>query len=323
MPIRRFFTHGLLFATPFFIWLLIIVVVDPFDYFDLFHGIPAHVKRENAAALNTLMFNMLKEVHNPAENLIIGDSRVESLSLEQIEDITGKRYQRLASNALKLNEAVDLFWFANRRKRVSHVLFGINFNQYNEYAFADRVHSVEAVIHNPFLYVFDRSVAQAVYYVIKASVTHRNAVNSVPPMTRDEFWNYIVEVRAREHYGRYRHPDALYKRMQEMVKFAKGQGTEVTFLIVPHHADFQRRVSDFGLMNDFMRFKHDMSDLGVRVIDYDYANEITSQRSNFRDPLHCSDAVTQMIVGEVFGGRLALGKLVNASSVTKDSQPHF
>lgn len=316
MALRRLVLNAALFATPFLVWIVAVVIVDPFDYFDISHVVPEPVKKENAASLNEMMFNMLKEVHNPGENLIIGDSRVESFSLPQIKEITGLEYHRLSSNALKLNEAVDLFWFANQRKRIARVVFGINFNQYNEYAFADRVHSVEAVIHNPLLYVFDRSVAQASYYVTKAAITGHPAFSSVPPMTRDEFWDYIVTVRAREHYGRYRHPDGVYRRMCDMVKFAKRQGTDITFVIVPHHVDLQRRVQDFGLTEEAARFRRDLNGLGVRVFDYDYPNAVTADKANFRDPLHCNAAVAKTIVNEVFGGKTMLGGLHASSSAS-------
>ena len=300
--------------------LLAIVVIDPFDYFDVCHKFPEAAKISNAAALNSLVFNMLKEVHHPCENLIIGDSRAESLPLERIETITGMRYFRLSANALKLNESIDLFYFANREQPVKRAVFTINFNEYNEYAYADRVSSVDAMIQNPLIYLFDRSVAQAAYYVAKASLTKKNVVNSVPPMTQEEFWNFIVTVRGREHYEKFRHPDGLHKRLQEMADFAKTNGIEVTFIIVPHHADFQRRVREFGLDDEYLRFKREMSQLGVRVIDYDYLSSVTTARSNFRDPLHYNETIGNQIADEVFRGPLVAGKLLDASWASQCSQ---
>jgi hypothetical protein len=313
MEFKQFFKRGLLFAAPLVLWVLVIVVIDPFDYFDISHAFREKTKIDNAASLNLLTFNMLKEVHNPCENLIIGDSRAESLPLARIEKITGQRYFLLSGNALKLNESVDLFYFANRERPVKHAVFTINFNEYNEYAYADRVTSVESMIHNPFIYLFDRSVAQAAYYVAKASLTQKNVVNSVPPMTQDEFWNYIVTVRGREHYERFRHPDGLQKRFQEMAAFAKTNGIDVTFIIVPHNEEFQRRVREFGLNDEYLRFKHEMSELGVRVVDYDYVNDITTQKSNFRDPLHYNETIGNLIADEVFRGPLVKGKLLDAA----------
>ena len=105
--------------------------------------------------------------------------------MEYINEITGQKYFILGANALKLNESIDLFYFANRIKPLKHAVFTLNFNEFNEYAFADRVTSVEAMIHNPLLYVFDGSVAQAGYYVVKSSLTKQRAVSSVPPMSED------------------------------------------------------------------------------------------------------------------------------------------
>lgn len=313
MEFRRFFKRGLIFALPLLLWALVVVAVDPFDYFNWLHVFSEQTKEDNAASLNTLLFNMLKEDHNPCENLIIGDSRAEDLPLQYIEEITGQRYFILGANALKLNESIDLFNFANRIKPVKRVVFTINFNEFNEYAFADRVTSVESTIHNPLIYVFDNSVAQAGYYVVKSSLTKHQSVSSIPPMSRDAWWNYIVNVRGREHYERFRYPEVLYKRMQEMIAFAKTQGTEITFIIVPNHADFQKRVREFGLDDEYLEFKRDMSRLGVRVVDYDYVNNITTNRADFRDPLHYNEEIGTLIADEVFRGPLVQGKLLDAT----------
>ena len=131
-------------------------------------------------------------------------------------------------------------------------------------------------------------------------------------MGPDEYWDYIVKVRGREHYERYRYPEALHQRMEEMVKFAQAQGTEVIFIVVPHHADFQKRVREFGLVDDYLQFKRDMSQLGARVIDYDYVNDITVEKSNFRDPLHYNEEIGKLIANEVFHGPLVKGRLLDA-----------
>ncbi len=313
MEVRRFFKKSLLFCAPLLVWILAIVVVDPFDYFNYSRVFSEESKMENAAPLNRLVFNMLREKHAPSDHLIIGDSRAEDMPVEYIAQITGQKYFILGGNALKLNESIDLFYFANRIKPVKHAVFTLNFNEFNEYAYADRVTSVKAMIHNPFIYLFDRSVMQAAYYVVKSACTRKESINSVPPMSEESWWNYIVTVRGREHYEKYRYPEELYKRMQDMAAFAKRQGTEITFIIVPNHADFQKRVREFGLDDDYLKFKRYLSRLDVRVVDYDYMNDITTNKSDFRDPLHYNDETGRMIAHEVFRGPLKKGKLLDAS----------
>lgn len=323
MQVRRFIRKALIFSLPLLAWVLVVVWVDPFDYFNLSHAFPEQTKIDNAAALNTLVFNMLKEKHAPSEYLIIGDSRAEALPVEYIRHLTGQPYFQLAAYSLKLNESIDLFYFANRLKPVKRAVFTLNFNEFNEYAYADRVSSVEAMIQNPFIYCFDRGVAQAAYYVVKASLTGRKWIGSIPPMTSQEWWDYMVKVRGREHYEKYAYPQRLYQRMQEMVRFAKKQGVEITFIDVPNHADFQKRVRDFGLADQYVRFKKQMCSLGVRVIDYDYLNHITAEKSNFRDPLHYNEQIGRMISEEVFRGPVIEGRLLDAARADQYSQYSF
>lgn len=313
MQAKRFFKRGLLFIIPLALWALAIVIVDPFDYFNFSHLFSEQVKEDTAAQINSLTFNMLKEARNPCENLIIGDSRAESLPLDRIEKVTGQRYFKLTPYALKLNESIDLFYFANHIKPVKQAVFTINFNEFNEFAYADRVHSVQAMIHNPLAYIFDKNVAGAAFDVVKATFAKKQIINSRPDMSQDEFWNYIVTVRGKEHYGKYAYPLALYQQLQQMVDFAKQQGTEVTFIIVPHHKDFQREVAEYGLTTDYIRFKVDMSNLGARVIDYDYVNNITSNRADFNDPIHYNKEIGNLIVDEVFHGPLKEGKLLDST----------
>lgn len=313
MPFRRLLKKGFLFALPFLLWALAVVVVDPFDYFNVSHAFTEENKIRNAASLNWVVFNMLKEKHEPSENLIIGDSRAESLPLEQINALTGQTYFKLSANALKLNESFDLYDFAGRQKPVKRVIFTLNFNEFNEFAFADRVSSVESMIQNPLIYLFDRSVAQAGYYVVRATLPSRQVVDSTPPMAQDAFWDYIVNVRAREHYERFRYPEGLLKRMTTLVAQARTNGTEVTFIIVPHHAEFQRRVREFGLNDTYVRFKQDLSKLDARVVDFDYDNAMNEDRANFRDPLHYNEAYGKIIADEVFSGPLHYGRLLDAT----------
>jgi hypothetical protein len=317
MEFKRFLRQGFLFAVPLFSWMLVIVVVDPFDYFNVSRVFTEETKVENAAALNRLVFNMVKKVHYPSENLIIGDSRAESLPLDRIEAVTGRKYSRLTAGALKLNECIDLFYFAGRQSSVKRAVFTLNFNQYNEYAYADRVTAVESMIQNPLIYLFDRNVAEAAFYVVKASLTGTAAVISTPPMPRDSFWDYVVAVKGREHY---RYPEALQKRIREMANFANARGIEIVFIIVPNHEEFQRRVREFGLNGEYVRFKTEMSQLGIRVIDYDYKSDISAARQNFLDPLHFNREIGNLIVDEVFRGPLIKGKLLDASWASQSSQ---
>jgi hypothetical protein len=309
---RKFLFRGFLFCIPLYVWCAAVLCIDPFNYFRLGGLIPTEVKEGSVRPLNILMYSVLEQSRNPCENLIIGDSRIFALSTDLIERWTGERYLQLGSNALKLNEAMELFWLANRIRKPKRVFFGLNFNMYNKYAFADRVKGMETVLRNPFVYLFDRSVAASSYKVLKTYASGSGETDWKPPMTKEEFWGYILEARSLEHFGKYGYPQEYFEGFGRIVEHAKRNGIEVVMIIVPHHVEFQKKVHEYKLGKEYLRFKKDLVRLGVKVFDYDFENELTSDKNRFTDPIHCDEVFGEIIVREVWGhAPLRAGRLLS------------
>ncbi len=307
---KKFFYKSSLFCLPLVLWVVVVVLVDPFNYFNLSPLFPDRVKKINAMPLNRLMYNMFEEARHPCENLVIGDSRSYELRIADIERVSGEKYFHLSSSAMKLNESVSLYYIAYRNKPLKKVYFTINYNMFNQFSYADRVTSVSSILANPLLYIFDRSVAQASYLVVRGYLQGAPALDSTPPMTREDFWELNIRVKANDYYGKYKYPTELYRSMEGMVEHARSHGVQIVFIIIPHHVEMQQRVEDYGLTVQMIRFKRDLYRLGVPVIDYDYPNDITSRQENFNDPIHYNEEVGKLIVREVWGGSLKYGKLL-------------
>jgi hypothetical protein len=312
---ERFAFKAALLALPFCLWAVCVVVVDPFDYFNVSHVIAPETKVHNAQQINTLYYHAFQEANDPSPNVLIGDSRTASLPIDEINRLTGARYRLLTASALKINEITDLFWLANRYHKLENVYVGVNFSMFNAYAYADRVTAVRTILDNPFRYVFNLNTAQALFYVVESAATDKPAVSSVPPMTRDEFWEYMIKVRGTDWYGKYQFPDTAYDQMKKMVEYCRANGVNLTFIIVPHHVEFQNRVWDYHLSRDKARFLKAMLDLDARVIDYDYINDITLRKSNFTDPVHYNEAIGKLIANEVWTGKFNIGRVIDPTYV--------
>ena len=143
--IRKLITNCCIFSIPIFIWVLILLLVDPFNYFSNNNVVDEQTKHQSARKLNSLLYNTIAFKNNPTPNVIIGDSRIKRLQIKEIKNITGDEYFILHSNAAKLNEIIDLFWLCNDFTKLENVLLGINFNLYNEYAYANRVQEVKEI----------------------------------------------------------------------------------------------------------------------------------------------------------------------------------
>jgi hypothetical protein len=134
-------------------------------------------------------------------------------------------------------------------------------------------------------------------------------------MSRDEFWDYMVTVRGQDWYGKYKFPTKAYEQIRRMADFCKSNDINLTFIIVPHHVEFQNRVWDYELTAAKAKFLESMLTLNATVIDYDNVNEITLNRSNFMDPVHYNEAIGRLIAHEVWRREYSVGRVLNKAYV--------
>ncbi|MFM9986438.1 MAG: hypothetical protein ACKVOK_14455 [Flavobacteriales bacterium] len=295
-----------LFSIPVLLWMCFVIALDPFNRIQWSAAFSNETKEEKIKPINSVLFNMSEYRNNPTPVVFIGDSRTKALPASLYTQQTGLPSFNLHSNAAKLNEMVELFWFASRQTKLQKVYLGVNFNLYNQYAYANRIEGSEALLQNPLLYMFNRSVAESCFILagMKAMKNHE------PEMGREDFWKYNIETKAVHFYGKYQYPEKLFGELDSMAAYCRQNAIELTFLILPHHAEMRSRVADFGLTAEEIRFKSDMAKLAP-TIDYDYPNEITSNREQFGDPIHYKSAIGELIVRELATDSLKIGRRIS------------
>ena len=294
---------GSLFIFPIIAWMIIVVIVDPFNYFNFSEAISPQTKR-SSQKLNPLLYNSINFKNNPTNSVIIGDSRIRKLPNKRIQELTQDTYYTLHSNAAKLNEIIDLFWFSTEHSKLKNVLIGINFNLYNKYAYANRVEDVREMINNPLIYIFNYTIAKTVCLSIK------NELFGIPiqkKKDRDKFWNYSINTIAKQQYSKYKHPNRMLEKLQKVSDYCEGNNITLTLLIVPIHMDFHDQLVKYNLIEEEKRFKSEMKEI-ANVIDYDFPNTLTNCKSCFSDPIHTTDSISTIIVNEIFSDSLIIGK---------------
>jgi hypothetical protein len=304
---KRFIKEIVFLGLPLVLWAFFVVLIDPFNYFDISSLISNKLKEVNAFEVNPLLYTVIDLHHNPTENILIGDSRTEALPLDEIEKYSGKEYKKLIIYSAKLNEIFDLIYLANKEKKLKHVVIGINFSLFNEFAYNDRVKNVQDIIGNPLKYIYNKNVAQVCYYLIKAVFTGKG-IDSKPDMTKEEFWKYIIETRAYQWYGKYKFSEKLENDLLALDNFAKENNIKLTFIIIPHNKEFHNRLVEFGLSEEENKFKTIMKNLNAEVVDYDYDNAITENKNYFLDPVHYNDEVGHILVNEIWNDKYTIGK---------------
>ncbi len=304
---KQFIKRSLLFVFPLVLWALVVLVIDPFNYWNISNVVDLKHKEMNAQRLNTLMYRTIDYMNSPSENMLIGDSRTNALPVDLIESISGLKYKKLNTNAAKLNEIFDLIYLTNERQKLKNVVVGINFNMFNEFGYADRVSGVKRILENPLLYIYNKDVAEVCYYTVRSLLTEES-VSFAPPMSKEEFWKWSIETKAAHWYGRYKFPTELHADLVKLDKFTKENEIHLMFIIVPHHVEFSNRLVEFNLKNSEKQFKDILSGLNARVIDYDFQNSITLNKNNFTDPVHYNHDIGNLIVSEIWNNNVSIGK---------------
>jgi hypothetical protein len=245
---------------------------------------------------------MIEYQEDKSPVVFIGDSRIKALNVENYSILSGTKAYNLHSNAAKLNEIIDLFWFATRTNDLKHVYLGLNFNQFNEFAYSNRVEASQNMLDNPLGYIFNRSVAEAcfIYYGVKELQSENQN------MTAEEFWKYNIETKSEHYYSRYQFPEESFNRLKEISEFCKSHNIELTFILVPHHIEMQNKVKEYKLENSMSEFKSKLSQL-AETIDYDYDCALNRDKSNFGDPIHYKPYIGNLIIGELVSGNYSYG----------------
>ena len=308
-----------IFSIPVVMWILTLFAVDPFNYFSDNKVIDEQTKLQSARKLNSLLYNTIAFKNNPTPNIIIGDSRIKRLPIKEIKKLSGDDYFILHSNAAKLNEIIDLFWLCNDFTKLENVLLGVNFNLYNEYAYANRVQEVKEINTNPLLYIFNGSVLEITAKIIfnhitdlgfpniSRSIMLKKAMNEKSTLDKQAWWNFNINTVAKNQYSKYKYPKELKDRLNEVNKYCENNDINLIFINVPHNFEFSNRKNDFNLSNAEAQYKKDISEFGT-VIDYDFPNQITNCKKCFTDPIHTNDSINLLMVREIFSDSLIIGK---------------
>lgn len=308
-----------IFIIPIVLYIVVLSTIDPFNYFSDSNIISEETEHKTSRKLNSLLYNTISFKNHPTPNIIIGDSRIKRLPISEIEKITGDKYFILHSNAAKLNEIIDLFWISTKYSKLENVILGVNFNLFNEYAFANRVNEVEKIINNPLMYIFNGNVLEV---TIKAITHHLSAID-IPNISRNImlkkalngknfkdkkiWWEFNISTVAKNQYSKYKYPENLIDRLKDIDRYCKKNNINLKLLNVPHHQEYRQRVIDFKLTKEEVRYKEEIKNIGT-VIDYDYSNSITNCRNCFTDPIHTNDSINLLIVKEIFKDSLVIGK---------------
>lgn len=281
-------------------------MVDPFNFLNPHSPVSNEAKLRTAAKLNPFFWKMNLFTKKPVANILIGDSPVLTLRPEKIQELTGEEYFNFAYGGGTIREAANTFWFATQSVKLRKVYIGINLIHYNDAAYDDRTGFFLRMQQRPASYFLNRTVLQSALYATYSEMTHTDPAIGVPRINRETGWQETLASNAKV-YRDFKYPAKYKQELMKIVRYCKEHGIEVFFLILPSHVDLQRLAGDYRLEQTREQIKLELSEMAP-VYDFDYENELTINKDNFKDPIHFKEQVGDLLVQEIWGGQLQHGR---------------
>ena len=114
------------------IYITSVVIIDPYNYFNT-NMVEQDFKDRVCFPLNERLSIIIDYQQNPSPNILIGDSRIQNLDVEEIELASGDAYYNFGYGGCNLPELIQTFWFATEHQKLENVVVGISFGMYNKY----------------------------------------------------------------------------------------------------------------------------------------------------------------------------------------------
>ncbi|WP_299797914.1 hypothetical protein [uncultured Maribacter sp.] len=291
---KKFILNCIYFIIPFIVYVIIVLIINPYNY-ENFQCVQLPHKEKIAKSVEPHLFKIIDFENNPTSNILLGDSRSNSLALE----IKSTKWSNLAYGGGSLKEVIETFWWAKDIVKLDTVLVGINLNLYNKYNKRFWVEETLELKKNIFSYAFSRHTSKATFLNIKSMFIEEEISLHKTKMSKDKFWRYQLNVTGPKFYTHFAYPTEYYRDLKEISQYCIKNDIKLIFWVPPTHIDFQKIKNDHNLEELDKKFISDLNTLG-KVYNFDIDSNITRNADNFRDPMHFDREVGLMVFSDLF-----------------------
>lgn len=252
---------------------------------------------------NYRLYKMQAYKNEACANIYLGDSRMDGLSKANIEAVSGEKWFNFAYGGGSAYEIIDSFWYAAGRQKLHQVVIGLNFNLYNGSNRLNLTKAAMSTLDSPMRYYLSYTTLKMSLANVAYKYMGINMYAEEPAMSKDEFWQDQLGKTTDVFYGHYYHPDDLQEALAQIRDYCVANDIELTFVFPPTHVDLQKRVLDYGLQEEYERYKKEIKGLGMPTYDFDVDSTLTRDKALYKDPYHADMEVKDEVIREVFKAR--------------------
>lgn len=304
--LKKYIIKGLYFLIPVYLYIALIIVVDPYEFIDIFHVIKPEAKieviRRNDATSprGSMLWKMIHFKRNPKKNLIIGDSQSTDIKESLVKKYTGKDFFNFSVPGSSYQTIFETFWHVTEQIKPESVYFQVAFMNYN----SNRSYSLfpfgQDYVDKPYSYFTRKEILYDCYYNLKYLLSGDSLLfERNYQYSNIELQNKISERSIRMFFNNYDYPENYHNELQRIADYCKINDIEINFIILPVYDEVHTYLAEHNLEEMNSRFKNFIKSLG-HTYDFDIPNELTENRDNFTDYFHTKIFVVDDLTEQIW-----------------------
>ncbi|MBI5403540.1 MAG: hypothetical protein HY959_09065 [Ignavibacteriae bacterium] len=298
---KKLLFKSLIFIVPALIYVTIITLIDPFNFVKISDLIKYDVKKKYASKINYGFWKVLRFNENSNYNVVLGDSRVEGLDYDRIENVTGEKYSDFSIAGGTLQETKSAFDLI-KTKKIKNIYLGVSFNL-NFDKTKDRVKGAVDIIQNPLLYYTNTEILESAFLCVLNNNSENIFLIEQPEMSKEDFWEYLLAKNENDFLKKFKYPAEYINSLKGILSECKREKINICLFFLPNHNDFRAFLAKYSLDSNYLRFKNELKSICSEnsvFVDAEEDDSSWADKEKFNDPFHLKkDILTDLFIKKV------------------------
>lgn len=283
--LRLFFKKILVFGFPFLIYVALIIIIDPFNYFNLSGLTDSNVKFKVSSTVNYGLWKVLRIKENISPDVIIGDSRIADMDLKTIDSATNRKFCDFSIGGGTTQEVISSFNLIKENAIVMNIYLGVCYNV-NPEKTKNRVEGALDIVRNPLLYFSNLEVLQCAFNCIfykNTDVYGEERTNQ----EQENRWKSVLEKTGNSLGEKSTYPESYLDDIAYIATESNKYNKKLYIIFTPNHKDYHDLIKNRGLDSSYLNFKLRLSGIqSFKFVDLDNEETLIFERKNFNDIFH-------------------------------------
>ncbi|MBM3437125.1 MAG: hypothetical protein FJY07_13025, partial [Bacteroidetes bacterium] len=269
---KRYLLKVTLFLSPVIVCAFLVILVDPYEFINVFHIISEKTKIEvlnrtdESSPRGNLLWKSLHYKRNPKSHIMIGDSQGKNIKSELIKELSGEDVFNYCVAGASFETLFEMFWFAAKQTQLEKVYFQFAFMNYNLDRTYNIFHFAQDYFDNPAKYFTTKEIYYDTFINLLYGLTKnpKLVANTYEFIPQSEI-NALAEYRLNLFFGNYIYPEKYFKELKRIKEYCDENNIEVVYIVLPTYIAVDEYLRNNNLWEMRETFMQQLRSLGTTI----------------------------------------------------------